>query len=79
METVTHEDIARLFPGIQDHAAVEILGTSPTLAELEAAALLLQNADEGLIDAKRKHGDRLNRLLEILDNAGVQQGEDDRD
>lgn len=79
MEKATHNDVVRLFPGIQDHAAVEVLATNPTFAELGAAALLLQNSDEGLMDAERMHGDRIHRLLEILDSSGLRQTEDDRD
>lgn len=66
MNAVTHQDIVRLFPGIQDHTVVEILGTNATLGDIEAAQALLQDADEGLIGAKQRHGDRLNRVLEIL-------------
>lgn len=66
MNAATHQDIVRLFPGIQDHTVVEILGTNATLGDIEAAQALLQDADEGLIGAKQRHGDRLNRVLEIL-------------
>lgn len=66
MATVTHDEIVRLVPGIQDHTAVEILDAKVTIHELEAALLLLQNADEGLIDIKQREGDQINRLLNIL-------------
>lgn len=66
MNTATHQDIARLFPGIQDHTVVEILDTQATLGDVEAALALLQDADEGLIGVKQRHGDRINRVLEIL-------------
>lgn len=79
MTTVTHDDIARIFPGIQDHTAVEILHANATIAELEAASLLLQNADDGLVDVKREHGDRINRLLAILGNSEIRQREDESD
>ena len=42
---------------------VEILDTDATLGEIEAAVALLQNADEGLIGVKQRHGDRINRIL----------------
>ncbi len=66
MDTATHQDIIRLFPGIQDHTVVEILDAKPTLGDIEAAASLLQDADEGLIGVKQRHGDRINRVLDIL-------------
>ena len=66
MDAATHQDIRRLFPGIQDHTVVEILGSQPTLGDIEAAAALLQDADEGLIGVRQRHGDRINRVLDIL-------------
>ncbi len=71
MATATHDDIARLFPGIQDHTAVEILATEATVDDLEAALLLLQDNDEGLIDIKQQKGRLLNRLLEIVANSEI--------
>ncbi len=76
MTTVTHDDIVRLFPGIQDHTALEILGAKATVGELEAASLLLQNADEGLIDIKQQKGDQINRLLDILSSSEIRPGEE---
>ena len=66
MNAATRQDITRLFPGVQDHTVVEILGAQPTLGDIEAAAALLQDADEGLIGVKQRHGDRINRVLDIL-------------
>lgn len=66
MDTVTHQDIVRLFPGIQDHTVLEILDTKATLGDIEAAVALLQDADEGLIGVKQRHGDSINRVLDIL-------------
>lgn len=66
MNAATHQDIARLFPGIEDHTVVEILATHATLGDIEAAVALLQDADEGLIGVKQRHGDRINRVLDIL-------------
>lgn len=66
MDTATRKDIVRLFPGIQDHTVVEILDTSATLGDIEAAVALLQDADEGLIGVRQRHGDRINRVLDIL-------------
>lgn len=66
MNAATHKDVVRLFPGIQDHTVVEILDAHPTLGDVEAALALLQDADEGLIGAQRRHGDRINRVLDIL-------------
>ena len=66
MNTATHQDITRLFPGIQDHTVVEILDTRATLGDIEAALALFLDADEGLIGVKQRHGDRINRVLDIL-------------
>lgn len=66
MNSATHQDITRLFPGIQDHTVVEILDTRATLGDIEAALALLLDADEGLIGVKQRHGDRINRVLDIL-------------
>lgn len=66
MDAATRKDITRLFPGIQDHTVVEILDAQPTLGDVEAALALLQDADEGLIGARQRHGDRINRVLDIL-------------
>ena len=66
MNAATHQDIVRLFPGIQDHTVVELLDTNATLGDMEAAVALLQDADEGLIGVKQRHGDRINRVLDIL-------------
>ena len=65
MNATTRQDIVRLFPGIQDHTVVEILDTHATLGDIEAAVALLQDADEGLIGVKQRHGERINRVLEI--------------
>jgi hypothetical protein len=70
MDATTRQDIVRLFPGIQDHTVVEILETHATLGDIEAAVALLQDADEGLIGVKQRHGDRINRVLEILAASG---------
>lgn len=72
----THDDILRLFPGIQDHTIVEILATKPSLSEVEAACLLLANQDNGLIEAKRKHGDRISRVLSVLSQAEIRLPDD---
>ena len=76
MTTVTHDEIVRLFPGIQDHTVLEILDTKATVGELEAASLLLQNADEGLLEIKQQEGDQINRLLDILDSSEIRPGEE---
>ena len=66
MDPATRQDIVRLFPGIQDHTVIEILDTQATLGDIEAAVALLQDADEGLIGVRQRHGDRINRVLDIL-------------
>jgi hypothetical protein len=76
MTIATHEEIVRLFPGMQDHTVTEILGTQATVAELEAASLMLQDADEGLIGVKQRHGDRLSLLLGILAKSEIRPRDD---
>ena len=66
MATLTREDVVRLCPGIQAHDVLEVMNTRASVAELEAALLLLQDADEGLAEVQREHGDRINRLLAVL-------------
>ncbi len=70
MNAATRKDIVRLFPGIQDHAVVEILDTHATLGDIEAVVALLQDSDEGLIGVKQRHGERINRVLDILAASG---------
>lgn len=79
MTQAKHDDIARLFPGIEDHAVVEILAMKATVAQLEAASLLLGDQDEGLIEEKRKEGSQLSRVLDILASAQLQSREDRSD
>ena len=68
----TSHDVLRLFPGAGDHAVSEILSSGASLSDLEAALILLQDDDGGLVEIKRRHGDRLNRLVQILEEAGIQ-------
>lgn len=74
--TATHDEIVRLFPGMQDHAVLEIEAINATVGELEAALLAMQQDDEALIEFRRQSGDRLNRLLAILTDAGIEPQED---
>ena len=71
MATLTREDVVRLWPGIQAHDVIEILDTKASVAELDAALRLLHDADEGLIDVQREHGDRINRLLAVLSRSEI--------
>ena len=36
MSVASHNDVSRLFPGIEDHAAADLLAMRPSIAELEA-------------------------------------------
>jgi arsenate reductase-like glutaredoxin family protein len=69
MTIATRAEVCRLFPGLQDHAVVDLLATRPSIAELEAVSQMLQNDDESLIEIKQQKGDRLNRLMVILSHA----------
>jgi arsenate reductase-like glutaredoxin family protein len=72
MTIATHADVCRLFPGLQDHAVVDLLATRPSIAELEAVSQMLQDDDESLIEIKQQKGDRLNHLVAILSHAQLQ-------
>jgi len=71
MVPVTHDDVVRIVPGIQDHTIIEILDLQAGVRDLEVAVQLLQNSDEGLIAARQRHGDRINRLVAILRQSEV--------
>lgn len=76
MMNASHDEIVRLFPGIQDHTVLEIQATEASAEDLEVALLLFQDEDEGLIDVKRQKGSRLNQLLEILANSDIRLPDD---
>jgi hypothetical protein len=76
MITATHDDIVRLFPGIQDHTIVEVLETEATVGELEAASLLLGDQDNGLIEVKREVGGQLSQVIDILTRAEIMPTDD---
>lgn len=73
---VSHEQIAELFPGIEDHTVVEIMETGATLDDLEAAFQWLQSGDEPAFAARRQDSSRFNRLLGVLTEARVQPAQD---
>jgi hypothetical protein len=77
MNPATQKDVVRLFPGIQDHTVVEILDAHPTLGDVEAVLALMQDADEGLLGVKQRHGDRINRVLDILAASGYRPDDPD--
>ena len=72
MSIATHKEIVQIFPGIQDHAAVEILEMQATVDELEAALAVLTSDDKDLIGIKQREGGQIHRLLNILNQAGIQ-------
>ena len=76
MAIVTHDDIVRLFPGIQDHTVLEILATEATVDELEAALLLLEDNDEALKVIQQQKGSLLNHLLAILAKSEIRPRDD---
>ena len=71
MVIATRKDILGVFPGIQDHAVVEVLDMKATVDELEAALALLTSDDKGLIEIKQREGGQIHRLLNILNDANV--------
>ena len=72
MTIATHDDILRVFPDIQDHAAVEILALQATVDELEAALVVLTSDSKELVDIKQREGGQIHRLLSILNQANVE-------
>ena len=71
MGTATQKDVLSVFPELEDHAVVEILDMRATVDELEAALTVLASDDKDLIAMKRREGAEINRLLDILSQAGV--------
>jgi len=71
MTTATRDDIVRIFPGIQDHAALEILDMRATVNELEAALVQLTSDDKEIIDIQHREGDQIHRLVSILNQAQI--------
>ena len=78
MTAATQKDITRIFPNLADHAVSRIEDMNATVAELDAAMLMLFSDDVDLIEQKQQEGDRLNHLIAILQAAGVE-ASDDRD
>jgi hypothetical protein len=76
MNIATQKDILGAFPEIQDHAVVEILDMNATVDELEAALVILTSDEKELIEIKLREGDQIHRLLNILNQAGVQAAAD---
>ena len=71
MRIATHNDILAVFPGIQDHAAVEITEMKATVEDLEAALAVITSEDTDLIEFKQREGGQINRLLDILNQANI--------
>ena len=78
MTLANQKDITRIFPNLPDHAVSKIEDMNATVAELDAAMLMLFSDDVDLIEQKQQEGDRLNHLIAILQAAGVE-APDDRD
>lgn len=72
MGKATRKDVLGVFPGLEDHTVVEILSMQATVDELEAALTILGSDDKDLIAIKRREGGEINRLLDILGQAGVE-------
>ncbi len=76
MTAATRQDVLRLFPGLQDHATLEILEDETTVDELETLFAMLAGDDENLYTTHRTEGDRMQRLLRVLRQSGIQPRED---
>lgn len=57
---------------------MQLLSLKASIGELESAALLLADQDEGLIAARREAGAKLTSILHVLTNADLTP-EPDRD
>ena len=71
MTTATRDDVLSAFPGLQDHAIVELLEMKTTVDDLEAVLGMLTSDDKDLIEIRRREGGQIHRLLNILSRAGV--------
>jgi hypothetical protein len=71
MSNATPHDILRVFPGLAEHAVLELIDAKITTAELDAAMLSLQGDDEATIEFRRRDSDRLEHLLGILSESGI--------
>ena len=78
-EQPTRDDVVRLFGALPDHTVVEILSLEPSLGDLEAAALQLDEEDDVLGDARRPLAGVAGRVYEILQNAGAVPPDRERD
>ncbi|PWE18519.1 hypothetical protein DDZ18_02625 [Marinicauda salina] len=70
-EQPTRDDIVRLFGSLADHTVVEILALEPSLGDLEAAALQLDEEDDVLGEARRPLSGVAGRIYDLLQNAGA--------
>jgi hypothetical protein len=73
MKIATREEVISVFPGLQDHAVVEILEMKASVEDLEAALGVLVSDDKDLIEVRQREGGQIHRLLNILNQAGVQE------
>jgi len=76
MKIATRKDVLGVFPDIQDHAVVEILDMKASVDDLEAALGILMSDDKDLIEIRQREGGQIHRLLNILNQAGVQPAAD---
>lgn len=76
MRIAMHKDIVNVFPGIEDHAAVEIMDLKATVEELEAALAVITSNDKDLIGVKQREGGQIHRLLLILNQSGIAAAQD---
>jgi hypothetical protein len=72
MAIATRKDIQSVFPDLVDRALVEILDMQATVDDLEAALAMLASEDKELIEIRRREGDRINKLLSVLAQAGIE-------
>jgi hypothetical protein len=73
MKIATRAEVISVFPDLQDHAVVEILEMKASVEDLEAALGVLVSDDKDLIEVRQREGGQIHRLLNILNQAGVQE------
>jgi len=72
MVTATAKDILSVFPDLTDHALVEIRDLEVTIDDLEAALAALASEDVDMLEIRQREGDRINLLLDVLRQAGIE-------
>lgn len=63
---ITHDDVVRLFGGLEDHTVAEILATGASYEELEEAAAWLAQEDDVMGEMERPLTGAAGRVYELV-------------